>query len=158
MTYKNIGCVLAFAAPLVLHAAENGVQYYSASDLKSQAKMLAGKTPLNSHVAAVEPLMQYKNDHTALIYRDADGLAELHENESDLYFVVGGEGTIVTGGTILDRKQKSVGEFTGSGISGGHSQPLKTGDVVHIAPDVPHEIKVKPGMTLSYFVQKVKEK
>ncbi len=105
----------------------------------------------------VNPLLKYGNDYTLLVYRNADGQAELHEHESDLYMVVDGEATLVSGGSMVDRTSQSPGEFRGSGISNGESQTLRKGDVVHIAPNIPHQLKVKPGQTFSYFVQKVKE-
>jgi mannose-6-phosphate isomerase-like protein (cupin superfamily) len=153
MIYKLWINALLFASA----ANSGGVDYYSASDLQANAKMMAAKSPGITHVAVVNPLAKYGNDYTLLIYRNADGLAELHEHESDLYLVVEGEATLISGGTMLDRKVKSAGEFTGSGILNGQSQLLKKGDVVHITPNIPHQLKVRTGQSFIYFVQKVKE-
>jgi mannose-6-phosphate isomerase-like protein (cupin superfamily) len=153
MIYKFWMNALLFASV----ANSGGVDYYSASDLQAKAKTMAEKTPGITPIAVVTPMAKYGNDYTLLIYRNADGLAELHEHESDLYLVVEGEATLVSGGSMLDRKVKSAGEFTGSGILNGQSQLLKKGDVVHIAPNIPHQLKVQTGQSFSYFVQKVKE-
>lgn len=134
-----------------------GIDYYSASDLQTKVKTLRDKTQNITHAAVTNPLVRYGNDYTLLAYRNADGLPELHEHESDLYMVVEGEATLVSGGQMLDRKMKSVGEFTGSAIVNGESQLLRKGDVVHIAPNIPHQLKVKAGQNFSYFIQKVKE-
>ena len=138
-------------------AATQGVDYYSASGLQEKAKAMGANAKAQSSNPVVNPLLKYGNDYTLLVYRNADGQAELHEHESDLYMVVDGEATLVSGGSMVDRTSQSPGEFRGSGISNGESQTLRKGDVVHIAPNIPHQLKVKPGQTFSYFVQKVKE-
>ncbi len=148
---------LLTALPLLGMAATQGVDYYSASGLQDKAKAFGANAKSNSSTPTVSPLLKYGNDYTLLVYRNSDGQAELHEHESDLYMVVDGEATLVSGGAMLGRAMKSAGEFTGSGISNGESQILRKGDVVHISPNIPHQLKVKSGQTFSYFVQKVKE-
>jgi mannose-6-phosphate isomerase-like protein (cupin superfamily) len=147
---------LMIAAPLLIFASPNGVDYYSAADLQAKAKASAERAKPDTHSAIVTPLLKYRDDYTLFAFRNADGQAELHEHESDLYLVVDGEATLVTGGEMLNRTQKAPGEFIGSGISHGESHVLRKGDVVHIAPNVPHQLKLKPGQTFSYFVEKVK--
>ena len=149
--------LLAIASTSFAFSATVGVDYYSASDLQAKARTMGSSTKADSNTPTVNPLVKYGNDYTLLVYRNADGQAELHEHESDLYMVVDGEATLVSGGTMLDRKPKTAGEFVGSGISNGQTQKLRKGDVVHIAPNVPHQLKVSSGQTFSYFVQKVKE-
>ncbi len=135
---------------------EKGVDYYSAADLQKQAQEAASQ----QHKAgepSVRKLQTYVNDYSLVVARDKSGQAELHEHESDLYLVLDGAATIVTGGTMVDRKMKSEGEFVGSSITGGHSQKLAQGDVVHISPQIPHQLVLEPGATFRYFVLKVKE-
>ena len=151
-------CAFVAAVPLLSLAATQGVDYYSSSDLQTKAKQLRAKAEPNSHTPTVSPLLKYQNDYTLLVYRKSDGQAELHESESDLYLVVDGQATLVRGGTMMNRATKSDGEYTGSGISGGQSQILRKGDVVHIAPNIPHQLRVESGQTFTYFVQKVKER
>jgi mannose-6-phosphate isomerase-like protein (cupin superfamily) len=147
---------LIVALPLAMLASSKGVDYYSAADLQAKAKASAARAKPDTHSAIVTPLLKYEGDYTLFAYRNADGQAELHQHESDLYIVVDGEATLITGGEMLNRKLKAPGEFIGSGISNGESQVLRKGDVVHIAPNVPHQLKLKPGQTFSYFVEKVK--
>lgn len=147
---------LIVSMPLAILARPSGVDYYSAADLQAAAKAAAARAKPDTHSAIVTPLVKYGDDYTLFAYRNADGQAELHEHESDLYIVVDGEATLITGGQMLNRKQKAAGEFTGSGILNGESHMLRKGDVVHIAPNVPHQLKLKSGQTFSYFVEKVK--
>ncbi len=150
-------CAFALGVPILGWAATQGVDYYSASGLQDKAKAMGANAKPSSSTPVVNQLSRYGNDYTLLVYRNSDGQAELHEHESDLYMVVDGEATLVSGGSMLHRTSASPGEFRGTGISNGESQTLRKGDVVHIAPKIPHQLKVKPGQTFSYFVQKVKE-
>jgi len=157
LSARLLSCLLLLISTLPGLASTQGIDYYSVSDLQAKAKTMGKKVKTISNTPVVNPLVKYVNDYTLFVYRNADGQAELHEHESDLYMVVDGEATLVSGGTILDRKVKSPGEFTGSGISDGQSQTLRKGDVVHIAPNLPHQLKVKSGQSFSYLVEKVKE-
>ena len=51
--------------------------------------------------------------------RDGPGLAEQHERDTDVWYVLAGGGTLVTGGTITDAKITGPGEQRGPSIRGG---------------------------------------
>jgi hypothetical protein len=44
----------------------------------------------------------------------------------------------------------------GSGITGGTTQQLEPGSIVHIGTMVPHQLLLTPGNSFTYFVVKVK--
>jgi mannose-6-phosphate isomerase-like protein (cupin superfamily) len=69
------------------------------------------------------------------------GGANLHQvNTTEIYYMLRGTGTLVTGGTILDPKASSANSTTlqGSGIQGGVSRKVGPGDVVVIPGHTPH--------------------
>jgi mannose-6-phosphate isomerase-like protein (cupin superfamily) len=86
--------------------------------------------------------------------RVKSGGAELHKKYSDIFIVVSGEATEVTGGAIIDPKD-SGDEIRGTRVDGGVAQVLRKGDVITIAPNTPHQTMVAPGQTFTYFVVKV---
>jgi mannose-6-phosphate isomerase-like protein (cupin superfamily) len=86
--------------------------------------------------------------------RDVPGLAELHEGDTDVWYVIAGGGTIVTGGTIVDATLTGPGEHRGPGIRGGSELAVAAGDVVTIRPGVAHWVKAVDGR-LRYLVVKV---
>jgi mannose-6-phosphate isomerase-like protein (cupin superfamily) len=90
--------------------------------------------------------------------RHKNGGAEVHENFADLFFVVKGKATLLSGGEVQDPKTSSPGEIRGSSVKGGSSTVLKEGDFVHIPAGVSHQLLVTDGDTFLYFVVKVKEK
>jgi len=77
--------------------------------------------------------------------RDAPGLAERHEQDTDVWYVVAGAGTLVTGGTIVDASVTGPGEQRGPAIRGGTEFAIAAGDFVSIRPGVPHWIKAVDG-------------
>jgi mannose-6-phosphate isomerase-like protein (cupin superfamily) len=87
-------------------------------------------------------------------HREADGHVELHEKETDVFYVTAGEATFITGGTIVGDKVTKPGQHTGSDIKGGQSHHLSQGDVIVIPAGTPHWFKTVP-KSVSYFVVKV---
>jgi mannose-6-phosphate isomerase-like protein (cupin superfamily) len=148
---------IAAAFTFTALGANTGVDYYSAAQLKHDSEKLAANAKPKSADPAVEQLAKYSSDHSLIVYRNNSGTAEMHAHESDLYLVLDGEATLMSGGKMVGQHTKSEGEFLAASITGGHSQKLSKGDVVHISPNIPHQILLQPGHTFSYFVLKVKE-
>jgi glc operon protein GlcG len=87
-------------------------------------------------------------------HRSGAGHAELHEKETDVFYVVEGEATLVTGGKMIGSTVTSPGQRTGREIQGGQVYHLTKGDVIVIPAGVPHWFKEVPN-SISYFVVKV---
>ena len=86
--------------------------------------------------------------------RDGPGLSEVHETDTDVWYVIAGGGTVVTGGSLVDARNTEPGEHRGSAIKGGAEMTVATGDVVTIRPGIPHWVKAVDGK-LRYMVVKV---
>jgi quercetin dioxygenase-like cupin family protein len=136
-------------------AAQKPVDLYTSSDLHQMEQKLAAKSKKNGVGFAGETLERYGNHLTMIAYRDKTGSSEFHAHDADMFIVVDGDATLVTGGKLLKGKTESPGELRGTGIEGGQSQKLGVGDIVHIAPNTPHQLKLAPGKTFTYFVVKV---
>lgn len=143
----KLALVLAtFAASAVLMAADGGttssVNYVPAD--KVATALAKGGTLIDT------PNFMVQGSH-----RDKAGNAELHVKETDTFYVVDGEATFVTGGTIIGRHEVRADQIGGSGIEGGKTFHLKKGDVMTIEAGVPHWFKETSG--ISYYVVKVKK-
>jgi mannose-6-phosphate isomerase-like protein (cupin superfamily) len=89
------------------------------------------------------------------------GVAAMHHKVSEVYHVMDGSATLVTGGTIVDAKErpadtKSVRledgpSASGPSIKGGVTQHIKTGDVIVIAAGTPHWFSKIDG-SITYIV------
>jgi glc operon protein GlcG len=73
--------------------------------------------------------------------RDGAGEAEVHQRDTDIFYVTKGSAELVTGGQVVEPRQTSPAEIRGTQISGGDSLQLKQGDVVSIPRGVPHWFK-----------------
>lgn len=77
--------------------------------------------------------------------RSAPGSAILHDTSvTEIYYMLEGTGTLVTGGTLVDERSDGVSPNTqrpnrrGTGILGGTSRRVAPGDIVIIPGKVPH--------------------
>jgi mannose-6-phosphate isomerase-like protein (cupin superfamily) len=79
--------------------------------------------------------------------------AEQHEGVTDIYFIVGGSGTVTVGGEIENRRISRPGEFLGP-IKGGQPFKLQPGDILNIPPNMPHATVADAG-GMTYVLMKV---
>lgn len=107
--------------------------------------------------SASETLTKYPHHHTMLAFREKSGGGELHQNFADMFTILDGHATLITGGEVVDAKTTAPGEIRGSSVKGGTAQELKAGDVVHIPAGVAHQMQLAAGDTITYFVVKVEE-
>jgi mannose-6-phosphate isomerase-like protein (cupin superfamily) len=80
--------------------------------------------------------------------------AEQHAGVTDVYFVMGGSATMVTGGELTGRQQLTEGEYRGTAVQGGVTHRLKAGDVLLVPPNAPHAAQADPG-GFSYLLLKI---
>lgn len=104
---------------------------------------------------ASETLREYPQHATMLSFRARDGEAEVHEQCTDLFLVLDGRATLVTGGLVVDSRTVGPGETRGSAIEGGSRQELRAGDVAHVPAGVPHQMLVRGDKTFTSFVVKI---
>ncbi len=102
----------------------------------------------------VGPLVATKDYTVSGIRRTTPGQVEIHDRETDIFYVTDGEATFVTGGTIVGAKKTAPGQTRGTDIRGGRTMTLRKGDVVTIPAGTPHWFKaVSP--SISYLTVKV---
>jgi mannose-6-phosphate isomerase-like protein (cupin superfamily) len=70
--------------------------------------------------------------------RTGPGTVEIHEKDTDIFYIVEGTATFITGGKANEVKEKSPGEFGAKEILGGEVRHLAKGDVIVIPNGVPH--------------------
>ena len=56
----------------------------------------------------------------------------MHDDATEIYYIVSGAGTFVTGGTIADPDNRSAG------VTGGVEQRVEAGDFVILPPGTAH--------------------
>ena len=72
-----------------------------------------------------------------LEYRAAVGPAAVHEKEAELFYVIDGSGTLVTGGKLAG-ETRNGDNLTGTAIENGMSQDVAKGDFFIVPENTPH--------------------
>ena len=85
--------------------------------------------------------------------RTANGKPEIHEKETDIFYIVDGTATLVIGGTATEAKQTRPGQLLGTSIEGGQSYEVKKGDFLVIPAGLPHWYKQVNG-SINYLTIK----
>lgn len=85
--------------------------------------------------------------------REAAGMAEVHDWDTDIIYVLEGTANIVTGGSVLDPKPTGPGELRGKSIQGGESRRLVKGDVIIVPNGTPHWFQEVQAPFLYYVVK-----
>ena len=173
---RVFGCALAASltllavAPMLPAHAQNAAAATQTSDtaVTTQPEVLDFKALAEQGKALVEEarkgkgsqgivLAKYNGSYTMLTARTQSGGAEMHEHFDDYLFVLAGEGTELTGGTIVDSKTGDHGEVKGSRLEGASAHVLHQGDVIHIPAGTPHQAIEAPGQTITIYVVKVEQ-
>jgi mannose-6-phosphate isomerase-like protein (cupin superfamily) len=105
-------------------------------------------------VAAGGALATAGDYNVQMLRRTAAGQVEVHTKEADIFYVVDGEATFVTGGTMVGGKETQPNQLRGTSIDGGETYHLKKGDAVVVPAGVPHWFK-DVAQPVSYFTVKV---
>ena len=145
---KSIFCALILvASPTALLAADappaTGVVYID------HAKV-------DATFATGGPLLITNNFKIQTGRRTGPGEVEIHEHDTDVFYITEGTATFVTGGQAVEPRTTAPGEIRAKEITGGEERQLVKGDVVVIPNGVPHWFKKVDG-TFVYFVVKVVE-
>ncbi len=107
---------------------------------------LVGKQPKDSNGFA--PFIQLAPYSVGMEHRIKGQGAAVHEKDAELFYVIDGSGTLVTGGKLVDEKRTNDSNLSGSGIQGGVSRKVSKGDWIIVPEGVPHQFPTVEGLTL----------
>ena len=150
---------LLFAPVLLLAAQETapeGFEHWSKASLEGLSGVLSREAASDPHHFAVKQLADFPNESFLLVHREADGAAEWHENQIDIFFVQSGTATLLVGGKYLNGETVAPHEKRNGTIEGGTRIKLSAGDVVRIPPRTPHQLLLDGSREFTYFVVKGK--
>ena len=85
-----------------------------------------------------QPIVQLAPYNVSLEYRAAVANAAVHEKEAELFFVVDGAATMVTGGKLTAETRTNAENLSGTGIEGGVSRHIAKGDFIMVPENTPH--------------------
>jgi mannose-6-phosphate isomerase-like protein (cupin superfamily) len=90
--------------------------------------------------------------------RDGPGEAELHVRDTDIFYVLAGSATVITGGEMIGSHEVGPGELRGSGIRDGTVHRIAKCDVFTIPQGVPHWFKSVQAPFRYYVIKSVMPK
>jgi mannose-6-phosphate isomerase-like protein (cupin superfamily) len=146
----------ATAAEVFAAQDDSTVIFLSAKQLDSEIH----KVPETAPGSYLVDLVEYNPSKggASVLRRTRPGHAEVHKRLTDMWYVVQGEGTLVTGGSLSESTETEADEFRGRGITGGEERHIGRGDFVRIPAGVPHWIRQIDGNEICYLVVKVTSK
>ena len=140
MRALGIAAALALAA-LAATAQQKGNQepklYSSAADIQAMiAKSKAdrkGDAPI-----VIQRILGLPPYNANLEYRASVGPASVHEKEAEMFYVIDGTATMVTGGKLAGETRTNAENLSGTGIEGGNSRQIGKGDFIIVPEGTPH--------------------
>jgi mannose-6-phosphate isomerase-like protein (cupin superfamily) len=135
--------MIYLATMFLMMAAGDGITYVPAKDVAA-AQLVKPPAPI---ITADHYLVMS-------VKRTVPGQSEVHAKETDVFYVIDGAATFITGGTLVDGKTTAPDQIRGSSIKGGESRHVAKGDVITIPKGVPHWVSAVEG-SVTYIVVKV---
>jgi mannose-6-phosphate isomerase-like protein (cupin superfamily) len=128
-TFAQQPAATANAAAMKLFASSADVQALIA---KAKAERKADQANFS------QPIVGFAPYSANLEYRALVGPAAAHDKEAEMFFVVEGSGTLVTGGRIVMETRPNVDNRTGTAIEGGTPRRVGKGDFIMVPAGSPH--------------------
>ena len=100
------------------------------------------------------PLLESSLYKVSVSRREGPGVVEIHVHDTDVFYILKGSGTFVTGGTAVGQESAGPGQIHAKSIVGGTAHHLRQGDVIVIPHGTPHQFTEIDGSFL-YFVVKI---
>ena len=71
-------------------------------------------------------------------YRATVGPAAIHEREAEIFYIIEGTGTLVTGGKLVNETRTNPTNLSGTAVAGGSSRTVSKGDFILVPEGTPH--------------------
>ena len=85
-----------------------------------------------------EPMLELGFYDGHLEYRASVGPAAVHEKEAEMFYVIDGSATMMTGGKLVKETRTNSENLSGSAIEGGSSGNIAKGDFILVPENTPH--------------------
>jgi len=111
--------------------------YTSADEIKALIAKAKSERKGDAPIVA-EQILTLAPYNANLEYRAAVGPAAVHEKEAEMFYVIEGSGTLMTGGKLTNEKRTNSANLTGTGIENGTARDIAKGDFVIVPENTPH--------------------
>jgi mannose-6-phosphate isomerase-like protein (cupin superfamily) len=122
----------------------------------SSSVVYVGHDKVAAAIANGGPLVSGRDYAVSMQRRIAPGQVEVHQKETDTFYIVEGEATFITGGKMIGGHTTTPGQERGTRIEGGQTHHLGKGDVIVIASGTPHWFKEVSNPFVYYTVKVIR--
>ena len=146
MRLLNLSLALALAAALLTAqqpagkgkaAPQPNKEYSSAADVaamiaKAKNDRKDGQAFVQANILRLAPYS------AGLEYRASVGPAAVHETEAEMFYVIDGSATMITGGKLVGETRTNADNLSGTAIEGGSSRTIGKGDFIIVPEKTAH--------------------
>jgi mannose-6-phosphate isomerase-like protein (cupin superfamily) len=121
----------------------------------SEVMALIGKAKSehkDGQALVTEPMLELGSYDGHLEYRASVGTASVHEKEAEIFYVIDGSATMVTGGKLVKETRTNPTNLSGTGIEGGMSRNIAKGDFILVPENTPHWFSSIDGVLVLFSV------
>ena len=118
------------------------VKVVTAADLAA----IVAKQPKDAN--GFQPFIELTPYSVGMEHRIKGQGAAIHEHDAELFYVIDGSGTLVTGGKLVDEKRTNEANLSGTAIQGGVSKKVSKGDWILVPEGIAHQFPTVEGLTL----------
>ena len=134
MRFITIVTLLAAASSALV--AQQPKTFASAADVQALAEK-AKQTRKADQPTFSQPILQLSPYSANLESRTAVGPASIHEKEAEMFYVIEGSATLVTGGKLVNEK-RTGDNLSGTAVEGGTARQVARGDFVMVPENTAH--------------------
>ena len=110
--------------------------FASAADVQALAEK-AKQTRKANQPTVSQPIVQAAPYTANLESRNAVGPASIHEKEAEMFYVVDGSATLITGGKLVN-ETRNGDNLSGTAVEGGAARQITKGDFVMVPENTAH--------------------
>ena len=137
LTFVTLTVTVVVAQQVAPPAAEAMKLFSSSADVAALAAKAKSERKGDQPLVA-ERILHLAPYNANLEYRASVGPAAVHEKEAEVFYVIDGSATMVTGGSLVDQTRTNPENLAGKGIEGGMSRAVGKGDFIIVPENTPH--------------------
>jgi mannose-6-phosphate isomerase-like protein (cupin superfamily) len=128
------------------------VTYKSAADVAAMIAKAKAQNDSKAQATISQPILRLAPYNVNLEYRGSVGPASIHMKEAEMFYVIDGSGTLITGGKLVNQTQTNADNLSGTAIEGGTPQAVAKGDFIIVPENTGHWFsEIKSTLVLMSF-------
>ena len=132
----SIALIIVIAAAAAVVAAQQPAAQTAPPEMKTYTSAADVRALIAQKKAG--PLLAAAPYSANMEYRATVGPAAVHEREAEIFYIIEGTGTLVTGGKLVNETRSNPTNLSGTAVEGGSSRTVSKGDFILVPEGTPH--------------------